>query len=91
MTCSLRGNQGAYGHLWPGYPGVRGPGSTSCPCPQRLVMPPGPVSPPPLTPQQGERGTGGSLPGTGQSPGTDSDTTEATLMPAVPANQVPAL
>lgn len=50
---------------------------------------PGPVSPLPSASRQGERGTGGSLPGTGQSPGTDSDTTEATVMPAVPANHVP--
>lgn len=95
MTCSPRGDRGAHGHLWPGQATQVWRGSrilvTSCPCPQHWVMSLSLVSPPSSTPQQEECGTSGSLPGTGQSPGTDSDTTEATVVPAVPANQVPML
>lgn len=99
MTCRPRGDQGARGHLWPGQAiQVCGGSRILVPSWQHLLpMPtapgdvPRPVSPPSSTPRQGERGTGGSLPGTGQSPRIDSDTREATVVLAVPANQVPVL
>lgn len=99
MTCSLRGDQGSCGHLWPGQATqVCGGGRILVPSWQHLLpMPtargdvPQPCEPSLISTTVGGMWGCGSLPGTGQSPGTDSDTTEATVVPAVPANQVPVL